>query len=92
MNKNTNGVQFVSLSDDGAFKTLWLLGSDEVKIKLRKIVSNMIGSDITNYETIGIELGKITYESIFNKTDLLLLNRDEKKIILNLILVMAQTM
>lgn len=81
MKKNKDEVQFISLSEDGIFKTLWLLGSDEVKKKLKSMISNIVGYDISDYENIGIELGKITYSSIFNKTDLLLLNKKENKLL-----------
>lgn len=72
---------FIKLKRDYVFKTLMIFGSSKTKNKLFSILSDILGYDISSYYLTCTDIGKSTFESVFNKMDILLYSNTDKKLI-----------
>ena len=72
---------YINLMQDFAFKTLWVLGSKESQKWLKKIVKEITHIDVEEYHLGMNEIGSYTYQSIFNRVDILLYSKDNNHIL-----------
>ncbi len=73
-----DNIRYISLLSDLVFKTLWTNGSKLTKNYLYRIISEIVGYDVSKYSLSTNELGMNNYKSMANRVDILLISEDKK--------------
>lgn len=68
---------FINPLKDIVFKTLLLNGSKETKEYLNRMISNITGIDVKNYDVTMQELGVDNYQGIASRLDIILVSPDK---------------
>jgi len=71
--------RFINLTKDSVFKTLYLKKNKDVFKFYERVIEYISKLKLSDYELTMNELPKDSYESIFNRTDILMYTKDNKK-------------
>jgi len=71
--------RFINLTKDSVFKTLYLKNNKDVFKFYERVIEYISKLKLSDYELTMNELPKDSYESIFNRTDILMNTKDNKK-------------
>lgn len=71
-------MKFIDPTKDSVFKTLWIKGDKDIKAYLNRMIEYIIGRKLDSYHLGPNTTGVISYKSIANEVDILLVSFDNK--------------
>ena len=74
-------LDFIPLTTDFLFKSLWVKGSTDTKKFFYRVIKRIVGYDVSDFDLRYNELPIDTKESVFNKVDIILVAKDRKRIV-----------